>query len=53
MKRAEKDCSSCCQYDQANETCTASDLLECDPEEFDKVCPKINGDPEYQDDFDD
>ena len=27
------------------------DLLEYDPEEFDKECPKMNGDPEYQDDY--
>lgn len=46
-----KDCCDCVQYDKANEECTAWDLLETDPEEFDKVCPKIY-DSEYQDDYD-
>lgn len=49
----QKDCCCCVQYDKANEECTALELLEYDAEEFDRVCPKMNGDPEYQDDYDD
>lgn len=44
-----KDCSSCPQWSPADESCTAAELLEYEPEAFYEVCPKENGDPEYQD----
>lgn len=33
---------TCPQWDQANETCKAMDLLETDPNAFEDICPAYN-----------
>lgn len=36
--------ASCPQWDQANETCQASELFEFDPNAFNDICPAMNND---------